>query len=122
MDRRNKGIYCQYFQLQRGGGQYEPRGVLCVEGGDFHADQAVCGSPGRGRDPKKIDIPMVFFGANGRVTANGKELASKWYPEAAVNSPYKESYPYEHGGHVFFDVFPEEFNRDLLHFVNALDK
>ena len=71
---------------------------------------------------KKIDIPMVFFGANGRVTANGKELASKWYPEAAVNSPYKESYPYEHGGHVFFDVFPEEFNRDLLHFVNALDK
>ncbi len=70
----------------------------------------------------KIDIPMVFFGADGKVTANGRELASKWWPEGACNSPYTESYPFEHGGHVFFDVFPEEFNRKLLHFVDEIWK
>ena len=69
----------------------------------------------------KIDVPMVFFGANGRVTANGKELAEKWWPEAAVNAPYTESYPFEHGGHVFFHVFAEEFNEKLLRFVDGLD-
>lgn len=70
---------------------------------------------------QKINLPMVFFGADGQVTANGKALAEKWYPEAAVNSPYKECYPFEHGGHVFFDCYAEEFNEKLLHFVNALD-
>ena len=71
---------------------------------------------------EKIDIPMVFFGADGKVTANGKSLASKWYPEGAKNSPYTESYPFEHGGHVFFDVYPDEFNEKLLHFVDAISK
>ncbi|MEA5050720.1 MAG: alpha/beta hydrolase [Oscillospiraceae bacterium] len=69
---------------------------------------------------KKISIPMVFFGADGKVTANGKALASKWYPEAAAASPYKESYPFEHGGHVFFDCFPDEFNEKLLAFVDKV--
>ncbi len=70
---------------------------------------------------KNIDIPMVFFGADGAVTANGKALATKWYPEAAVKSPYKESYGFEHGGHVFFHCYPEEFNEKLLHFVNKVN-
>lgn len=69
---------------------------------------------------EKIDIPMVFFGANGKVTANGKDLAAKWYPEGAKNAPYTESYPFEHGGHVFFDVYPDEFNEKLLHFMASL--
>ena len=56
------------------------------------------------------------------VSGSGGEFAVQGVLSVRVNSPYKESYPYEHGGHVFFDVFPEEFNRDLLHFVNALDK
>ena len=70
---------------------------------------------------KKIDVPMVFFGANGRVTAHGKELASKWWPEYTVNAPYTQSYPFEHGGHVFFHVFAEEFNQKLLEFVDGLE-
>ncbi len=70
---------------------------------------------------KKIDVPMVFFGADGKVTANGKDLASKWYPEAAVNAPYKESYTFEHGGHVFFHCHAEEFNKKLLQFVENVD-
>ena len=69
---------------------------------------------------KKIDVPMVFFGADGKVTANGKALASKWYPEAAVKAPYKESHTFEHGGHVFFDVHADEFNKELLGFVDKV--
>ena len=70
---------------------------------------------------RKIDLPMVFFGANGRVTANGKELATKWWPENAVNAPYTESYPFEQGGHVFFHVYADEFNAKLLQFVNKVN-
>lgn len=69
----------------------------------------------------KIDVPMVFFGANGKVTANGKDLAAKWYVENAKNAPYTESYPFEHGGHVFFHCHAEEFNTKLLQFVDAVD-
>jgi pimeloyl-ACP methyl ester carboxylesterase len=71
---------------------------------------------------KNIDVPMVFFGANGNVTANGKELAEKWYPLYAENVPYYESYGFDHGGHVFFDVYPEEFNKKLLHFVDKVNE
>lgn len=71
---------------------------------------------------KKIDIPMVFFGANGQVTANGKDLASKWYPEAASASPYKESHTFEKGGHVFFDCYPAEFDKELLHFIAEAER
>lgn len=71
---------------------------------------------------KQIDIPMVFFGADGKVTANGKDLATKWYPEAAAKSPYKESYTFEKGGHVFFDCYPKQFDEYLLHFVNAVNE
>ena len=70
---------------------------------------------------RKIDLPMVFFGANGRVTANGVELATKWWPENAINAPYTESYPFEHGGHVFFHVYADEFNAKLLQFVNKVN-
>ena len=70
---------------------------------------------------RKIDLPMVFFGANGRVTANGVELATKWWPENAINAPYTESYPFEHGGHVFFHVHADEFNAKLLQFVNKVN-
>ncbi len=54
------------------------------------------------------------------MTANGKDLASKWYPEAAVKSPYKESYTFEHGGHVFFDCHADVFDRYLLQFIDAV--
>lgn len=64
---------------------------------------------------------MVFFGADGKVTANVKDVAAKWYPKDAVNAPYKESYTFEHGGHVFFHCHAEEFNEKLLHFVAAVD-
>ncbi len=69
---------------------------------------------------KKIDIPMVFFGADGQVTANGKDLAAKWYPQAAVKSPYKASYTFEHGGHVFFDCCAAQFNEHLLAFADKV--
>ena len=69
----------------------------------------------------KIDVPMVFFGANGRVTANGMELAEKWYVEGAKNAPYTESYPFAHGGHVFFQCYADEFNRKLLQFVDHVN-
>ena len=70
---------------------------------------------------RKIDVPMVFFGANGRVTANGVDLATKWWPENAVSAPYTESYPFEHGGHVFFHVYADEFNAMLLQFVDKVN-
>jgi pimeloyl-ACP methyl ester carboxylesterase len=71
---------------------------------------------------EKIDVPMVFFGANGTVTANGKELAEKWYPMYAKNVPYCECYGFNHGGHVFFHVYPEEFNEKVLHFVDKVNE
>ena len=37
------------------------------------------------------------------------------------NVPYYESYGFEHGGHVFFDVYPEEFNQKVLHFVDKVN-
>ena len=68
----------------------------------------------------KIDVPMVFFGCNGQVTANGYELADKWYPEGAKKVPWFEKYPFEHGSHVFFQCYADEFNADVLHFMNTL--
>ena len=71
---------------------------------------------------EKINVPMVFFGANGTVTANGMELAEKYYPMYAKSVPYYETYPFTHGGHVFFDVYPKEFNEKLLHFIDKVNE
>ena len=49
------------------------------------------------------------------------DLATKWWPENAKNAPYTESYPFEHGGHVFFHVYADEFNAKLLQFVNKVN-
>lgn len=65
----------------------------------------------------KVDIPMVFFGANSAVTKNGRDLAAKWYPEKLKPGIYHESFTYENGGHAFFFVESESFNRDLLSFL-----
>ena len=69
---------------------------------------------------EKIDVPMVFFGCNGAVTANGHDLATTWYPKYAKKVPWYETYPFEHGSHVFFQCYAEEFNEKLLHFVNRV--
>ena len=58
----------------------------------------------------------VFCGRydNGMRFRNPKEYAKK--------VPYYESYGFSKGGHVFFDVYPKEFNEKLIHFIKEVNK
>ncbi len=67
-----------------------------------------------------VKLPIAFFGADSHVTENGKILATKYYPEKAASSVYKESHTFESGGHVFFYVNATEFNEKMLGFVNKV--
>jgi len=69
---------------------------------------------------EEITLPMVFFGANDAVTANGKDLCSKYWVEKAKKATYTMSFPFEKGGHVLFDTESAEFNRDLLQFADKV--
>lgn len=74
----------------------------------------------------KANIPMLFTGADSKVTENGKDLASKWYPKARSKEWISETYVFDHGGHVFFDVEADKFNDILKSFlqrnVKCLDR
>jgi len=65
----------------------------------------------------KVSVPILFMGADSGVTANGKALATKYYPENTNRAVYQESHTFETGGHVFFYVNPDEFNRKLVAFI-----
>lgn len=66
----------------------------------------------------KADVPMMFTGADSKVTENGKDLASKWYPEARPSGMISETYTFDGGGHVFFDVESDRFNAALKSFLS----
>lgn len=65
----------------------------------------------------KVSVPIIFMGANSAVTANGKDLATKYYPANTNPEVYKESHTFETGGHVFFYINPEEFNAKVAAFA-----
>jgi non-heme chloroperoxidase len=68
----------------------------------------------------KVTLPILFMGANSAVTANGKELATKYYPEHTNPKVYKESHTFEKGGHAFFYTCPEEFNTKVAAFAKKV--
>ncbi len=65
----------------------------------------------------KVTVPILFMGANSAVTANGKDLATKYYPANLNPNVYHESHTFETGGHVFFYCNPEEFNAKVAAFA-----
>jgi len=65
----------------------------------------------------KVEIPMAFMGANSKVTENGIDLATKWYPEQLNENVYRESHSFNEGGHVFFMVEAELFVERLKGFI-----
>jgi len=70
----------------------------------------------------KVTVPVLFMGANSAVTANGKDLATKYYPEYTNPAVYKESHTFETGGHVFFFCNPEEFNSKVAAFAKKVSE
>ena len=69
------------------------------------------------------DIPMLFTGADSKVTENGKELASRWYPQSRAKTAVSDYCTFESGGHVFFYQNAEKFNKVLLDFIaNRVEK
>jgi non-heme chloroperoxidase len=68
----------------------------------------------------KVTVPILFIGADSAVTANGKDLAMKYYPENTNPAVYKESHTFETGGHVFFYVNYDEFNRIVAEFAKKV--
>lgn len=66
----------------------------------------------------QADVPMLFTGANSRVTENGVELATKWYPGARPEPLVSRSCAFDEGGHVFFYAESERFNQELLQFID----
>jgi non-heme chloroperoxidase len=65
----------------------------------------------------KVSVPVLFMGANSAVTANGKDLATKYYPANLDPAIYRETVTFESGGHVFFYCNPEEFNARVVAFA-----
>ena len=70
----------------------------------------------------KVTLPILFMGADSAVTANGKALAAKYYPENTNPAVYKESHTFEKGGHVFFYCCPEEFNAEVAAFAKKVSE
>jgi hypothetical protein len=68
----------------------------------------------------KVRLPILFMGANSAVTANGKDLATKYYPANTNPAVYKESHTFDTGGHVFFYCNPEEFNSKVAAFAKKV--
>ena len=68
----------------------------------------------------KAEVPMLFTGADSKVTENERALAGSWYPESRPAPLISESCLFEHGGHVFFDVESEKFNRAVAEFYRGL--
>lgn len=65
----------------------------------------------------QADVPMLFTGADSRVTQNGVDLATKWYPESRPEPLVSRSCAFDNGGHAFFYVEAERFNQVLLSFI-----
>ncbi|MBQ6321873.1 MAG: alpha/beta hydrolase [Lachnospiraceae bacterium] len=69
---------------------------------------------------EQTTVPMLFTGANSRVTENGIELARKWYPGARKAGLVTKVCTFDKGGHVFFHQESEKFNAAVLSFVKNL--
>ncbi len=70
----------------------------------------------------RADVPMLFTGADSRVTENGIDLASKWYPGSRSADLISKVCTFDHGGHVFFYTESEKFNRALLDFLEEIPR
>ena len=68
----------------------------------------------------KVTLPILFMGADSAVTANGKALATTYYPEQVNPAVYHESHTFETGGHVFFYCNPDEFNAKVAAFADKV--
>jgi non-heme chloroperoxidase len=70
----------------------------------------------------KVNVPVLFMGADSAVTANGKALATQYYPQNTNPAVYKESHTFETGGHVFFYINPDEFNAKVAAFAKKVSE
>ena len=70
----------------------------------------------------KAEVPMLFTGADSKVTENGRALSDKWYPQGRPAPLRSETCLFEHGGHVFFDVEFEKFNTAVMKFAASILK
>lgn len=68
----------------------------------------------------KVTVPILFMGADSAVTANGKALATRYYPDNINPNVYKESHTFDAGGHVFFYMNPEAFNAKVAAFAEKV--
>ncbi len=64
-------------------------------------------------------VPMLFTGADSLVTSNGKDLASRWYPDARPDGLVSDHCTFDRGGHVFFYMEADKFNKCLLEFIDS---
>lgn len=65
----------------------------------------------------QADVPMLFCGADSRVTSNGKDLARRWYPQSRPEGLVSRTCTFDQGGHVFFHAECDKFNEALLSFL-----
>ena len=70
----------------------------------------------------EAEVPMLFTGADSKVTENGRALAGRWYPQNRPSPFVSRTCLFDHGGHVFFDVESEKFNRAVLEFASSILK
>lgn len=68
----------------------------------------------------QAEIPMLFTGADSKVTSNGIDLASKWYPQSRKPDLVTRICTFKRGGHVFFYTESEKFNSELLNFIKDI--
>lgn len=68
----------------------------------------------------QADVPMLFTGADSRVTTNGISLATRWYPEARPKESVTRTCAFDRGGHVFFHADADRFNTVVLDFLDEL--
>ncbi len=64
-------------------------------------------------------VPMLFTGADSLVTSNGVDLASRWYPAARPDNLVSDHCTFDRGGHVFFHMEADKFNKRLLEFIDS---
>lgn len=64
---------------------------------------------------RKLELPCLLVGANSPINSNGLGAAKHY--ASVCKSPHHLKL-FEHGGHVMFYQYPQEWNETILYFVN----
>lgn len=66
---------------------------------------------------EKVHVPIAFFGADSPTCPNGRDCATRYYPERLAAGVYRESHPHEYGGHLLMLYDNVRFHQELLGFI-----